>query len=312
MPKKSALDAPRTNAFLLDPDKVIVVTDPQHPLYDERGNWVLKETMVASIMKHGVIKAILVRKNGPDVEVIDGRRRVLHAREANRRLMANGENPIKIQAFLRRGDEDDLSGTAMAANMHEQDTVMNKARKAQKALDRGRSAEEIAGDLDVTVECLKNQWLPLLDLAAPLKKAIEDGKAAPSALAPLAKLSHDVQKVEFEKLMTAGGGTVVGVSGEAVRAPRVTGRRAAAAARGQEPAPTKRLVRKVAVAIGEIDAEWGTLIAWVLGDVTTESAMAKLPPFRKAIKAIQAALEEKQAKKAERAKKKGKRKPKKD
>lgn len=309
---KTAIDAPRTNVFLLDPNKVVVVTDPKHPLYDDRVNWPLKESMIRSIMSRGVLEAIAVRKNGDALEVVYGRRRVLHAREANRRLIEKGEKPIRVKAEIARGDEGKHIGSNLASNLFEADSTMSKARKAQLAIEHGQTPEEVAVDMDVTVQCLINQWLPLLDLDPVIKKAIDDGKIAPSAAAPLAKLSRDEQKIKFAELMAAGP---LPGAGEAVRAPRVTGRRAAAAARGQDPAPTKRMVRRVTIGLGEnedsVSGALATGFSWLLGEITTDVATARLPQLRKVVRAIEAAAEEKAKKKAERAKGKGKRKPRK-
>ena len=51
-----------------------------------------------------------------------------------------------------------------------------------------------------------------------------------------------------------------------------------------------------------------TGFSWLLGEITTDVATARLPQLRKVVRAIEAAAEEKAKKKAERAKGKGKRK----
>lgn len=86
MAKKTAIDAPRENMFRVEPEKMVLVTDENHPLYDPRVHLPLRENLVLNIMAHGVKEPILIRKNGDTFEVVDGRQRVKHAIEANKRL----------------------------------------------------------------------------------------------------------------------------------------------------------------------------------------------------------------------------------
>src|SRR3989337_1776752 len=100
---KSAIDAPRANLFLVDPDDLVVIgldTNAKslndHYLFDATVREPIDETLVASIMTHGIIQPITVQKDGDKILVVAGRRRVRHAREANVRLKKAGAPPVSV------------------------------------------------------------------------------------------------------------------------------------------------------------------------------------------------------------------------
>src|SRR5512137_1971108 len=100
--------AARGQTFSYLPEALTLVRDKSHPLYDERVDLPPDEAAVLSIMRHGVIKPITVRKNGymnggtAVIEVMDGRSTVIAAAEANRRLLKAGRDPILVPAIIRR------------------------------------------------------------------------------------------------------------------------------------------------------------------------------------------------------------------
>ncbi len=83
----------KSNVLFFDPDKLRLVTDTSHPLYDERVHRPWSEPMVLNIMALGVIEPIIITKDPESgvVMVVDGRGRVINCREANRRLLERGE-----------------------------------------------------------------------------------------------------------------------------------------------------------------------------------------------------------------------------
>lgn len=152
---KVAFDGPRRNTFLLAPESpsiVIVGLDTQdgdsHPLYDTRIHKPLREATVIDILLNGVIEPVIVTKgrkcapllSGEAVPaeaalVVDGRGRVMHAREANRRLLAAGSVPIRVPVLSpMRGSDSELLGRLVALNEHRQeDSALGKARKIDEA-----------------------------------------------------------------------------------------------------------------------------------------------------------------------------------
>ena len=98
--------------LMFDPEDVVIVDDPNHPLYDhERVALPFDENMVLSMSAVGVRTPVKVRQNGETadgkaiIEVVDGRQRVKACREANRRLLASGGTPLRLPAVMERGDD---------------------------------------------------------------------------------------------------------------------------------------------------------------------------------------------------------------
>src|SRR5210317_1175692 len=122
--KKQAIDGRRINSFALDPYKLTIVghdTDdgPEHPLYDERIKLPLEQSMIANFRALGVKNPIRVHKTSDGkLIVVDGRRRVLHAREANRQLAREGEPELEVPVLQEKGSNEDLEMTSISLNEH--------------------------------------------------------------------------------------------------------------------------------------------------------------------------------------------------
>lgn len=182
--KKQALQGSRLNAFSMDPDDLVLITEKTDPLYDARVELPIDEAMVLNIMAVGVLEPVIVRKRENEPIVIDGRRRVKHAREANRRLAKAGKETVMVPTIVRRGDEADAYTVTVSANeFRHQDERREKARKAQRLAQLGRSEGDIAVAMGVSVPTV--QKLLVLDpkRAATVKKA-----RGPSPRPPAAKV----------------------------------------------------------------------------------------------------------------------------
>ncbi len=78
----------KTNVLMFEPEKLHLVTDKTHLLYDERINLPIDEGMVLNIKELGVLEPIIVWKD-PEIGltcVVAGRQRVKHTLEANKLL----------------------------------------------------------------------------------------------------------------------------------------------------------------------------------------------------------------------------------
>jgi len=204
MPKTN-LTASRTPAFRLDPAKLIIITDPKHPLFDVSERHQIDEAMVRNIMCLGVKEPVLVSKDGDRLRVVDGRRRVLHAVEANKRLTKQGEPPLEIPVMLEKGDDEHLASVMVSLNeMRRDDTPLTKARKAASQISRGVPRAQVLVSFGVTSRTLSD-WLLLVTLSAPVQKAVEVGLLSASAAAPLAAFPKAEQKERLEAIMAAGG-----------------------------------------------------------------------------------------------------------
>lgn len=266
MATKQALEGTRLNAFGMDPNDLTIVgldtkDGPEHPLYDPRVLAPLEESMVLSIMTHGVLEPVKVRKDGKAVEVVFGRRRVMHAREANKRLKKQGDEPIHVACMLERSK--DVMGVSITENEIRKDDLLSaKAEKLVRYLATGKSEEDAAVAFGVTSQSIRN-WLKISELDNSVVKAIDKGQIKASAAWNLAGLAREEQKQELEKLLSEAGGG------------RITAKKTKAAAKkkdsGEESyAPGKRIVNKVLKlnkAAGDVlPSDFVRGVLWVFGE----------------------------------------------
>jgi ParB family transcriptional regulator, chromosome partitioning protein len=199
----------RTNLLTFDPDKLKIVTDKKHHLYDPRVDLELNESLVASIMFRGVIEPIIVWKDpeSGDTCVVDGRQRVKNAREANKRLRKNGEAPKLVKAIVERGDPKNLMAVMAIANEGRAAvTASEKAKLAQRLLEVGHTEDVVAIILHCSGSGLKN-YLALLDCTADVRNAVESGALPATQAYKLSKLKPDKQRSTVAKMLRAASGS---------------------------------------------------------------------------------------------------------
>lgn len=235
MAAKTAVDASRTNAWNIEPERLVLITDPTHPMYDPRVHLALEEPMVLNVMHHGVIEPVIICKDGSDLVVVDGRQRVKAAVEANKRLQAEGKLPMLVTCMIRKGDDASLFGVMVSTNeLRREDTPMGKAEKLQRFLAMGRTEAEAVVVFGVTRQTIAN-WRALLDLAPEVKQAVETGVIGATAAAQeFAGLSRQDQRTKLQSLSsptpTAGkrpaiSGTKIKAADSAAAVPRMKSRK---------------------------------------------------------------------------------------
>ncbi|HHR1074651.1 TPA: hypothetical protein ACS3AH_003518, partial [Klebsiella aerogenes] len=119
---KNSIDAygasGKTNVLNFEPENLYLVTDKSHPLYDERIHLPINEPMVLNIMDQGVLEPIIVWKD-PETGrscVVDGRQRVRHTIEANKRLAKEGKPLLMVPAVTKRGSAVRMAQAMVSAN----------------------------------------------------------------------------------------------------------------------------------------------------------------------------------------------------
>jgi len=218
---KAAFDGKRGDIFYLKPDELHIETQKEAALYDPRADLPVDENLVKNIMVHGVIVPIVVAKLDGGPVVVDGRQRAKAAAEASRRLTAEGKEPILVPCVLRKDAEEDLFGVSVSANEQRQDdSPLLKAQKAAKLQHMGKTVAEVAVLFGVTSQAVY-QWGKLLECAAPVRKAVEQGLLAASAAVQLAGLPSAEQENRLDELLASSNGK------------RPTARKARAAAAGK-------------------------------------------------------------------------------
>lgn len=260
-------DKPETNRFYrVMPDALCVIgrdtedKDGEHDLWDERAFWPINEARVLSFMAIGVRIPLLVRR-GPAgrLEVVDGRRRTIEAREANRRLLAMGEDPITVFicfASARLSPELLLTLSNELNAQRTEDPPSVKARKAVRMLDRKIPITTVARSFGVTVRAIDN-WRAAAAAPADVIAAADLGMIPASAVAEIARAPEPVKALETllaEEKPTRVRATAVAraqrTGSPSAKLPRGAIARVLATARAFEP----EFIRGVRFAKGELGA----------------------------------------------------------
>lgn len=209
-PKKNknrqALDDPRSTVFMVMPeDLVIIGLDAQEDgsvFNDERLELPLDEVLLDSILRFGVKKNVIGRKNKATgkVEITDGRQRVRCARRVNEILREHGEAPLPVPVKLEYGSDDLMFDLQVSLNHHVQSTPLMKARTAERYCARGKSDADTCRIFGVTQATLQN-WRDLLNMDEEVHKAVDAGKVSSFQVLKFAKLSRPQQRKAVQRLV---------------------------------------------------------------------------------------------------------------
>jgi ParB family chromosome partitioning protein len=193
-----------TSQLLFDPEDLVIVTDPKHPLYDERVNLPLSQALIANILHIGrVIEPVVVRKNPETgaVEVVAGRQRVRAVREINRHP-SRKKDPMRVPAVVDRSKDDQLLDIIVSENeIRENDSPLVRAEKMRRLLGRGKTEGELSTLFGVSPQLVKNT-LALLDATSTVKKAVDSGRISVNSAYKLAKMGPDEQREKVAQLLT--------------------------------------------------------------------------------------------------------------
>jgi len=210
-----------TNLLSFAPEKLKVVSDPTHPLFDERSTLPIDEMMVRNIQAFGVLEPVIVTRDAEtgDVLVVDGRQRVRHALIANERLSAAGLPPLLVPASTRKGDDPaTLMGIMVATNeVRQADPPMIRAAKMQRLKNLGRDEGAIALTFGVNKLTVSNT-LALLDCSKAVRDAVESGKIGVTEARTLSKLKPAEQSAKVRELIEATAGKTGHAKARAKRA----------------------------------------------------------------------------------------------
>lgn len=262
----------RQDLLKFDPEDLFLVTDEKHPLYDPRVNKPLDENLVKNIMMFGVIEPIIVRRNGESkdgkaiMEVVAGRQRVRCAREASKRLVAEGKEGVLVPAIVKRGDDQRLFGVLVSENeMRSGDSTVEKAKKLQRYLDMGGDEDQAAVTFGVTKTTIRN-YLALLDCDKSVQKAVDDGLITPSlAISEFSKMSREEQKEALTKLL-ASGATKGAKGRENARAARGGGEAVDAAPRMPSRKKVEKAIEVVKYQRSEFESGFRACLDWMAGN----------------------------------------------
>ncbi|WP_430307316.1 ParB/RepB/Spo0J family partition protein [Serratia sarumanii] len=246
----------KTNVLNFEPERLHLVTDRSHPLYDERIHLPLDEAMVLNIMDQGVLEPIIVWKD-PETGlscVVDGRQRVRHAIEANKRLAVAGKDLLFVPAVTKRGSAVRMAQAMISANeIRRADTPLGRAKKMADALERGHDEEDLSLMFGVGVQTIR-ATLTLLDATQAVKDAVESGDITVTQARQLANLTPDEQREKVKEVEAA----TVGTKGheKARRQRQVIG----------DAKPRLKSRKEITKALEGASGDYAQALRWVLGD----------------------------------------------
>ncbi|AMH08059.1 TPA: ParB/RepB/Spo0J family partition protein [Klebsiella aerogenes] len=257
---KNSIDAygasGKTNVLNFEPENLYLVTDKSHPLYDERIHLPINEPMVLNIMDQGVLEPIIVWKD-PETGrscVVDGRQRVRHTIEANKRLAKEGKPLLMVPAVTKRGSAVRMAQAMVSANeIRQADTPLGRAKKMADALERGHDEQDLSLMFGCSVQTVR-ATLSLLDATQAVKDAVESGTVTVTQARQLASLEPEAQREKVKEIETATAGT----SGheKARRQRQVLG----------DAKPRLKTRKEITKALESAEGEYASALRWVLGE----------------------------------------------
>jgi ParB-like chromosome segregation protein Spo0J len=277
-----SLGGSTTSAYKIDPEKILIAGYDYTPPNDDsnlveidKARLGIDKSMVKSIAAVGVVQPVQCRIVDGYIVVINGRRRVLHARAANEIRAEKGEEPFEVTFTLERGsDSPDALVTMVTANTFaESYNPMVQAQHAQQMLDRGLSRDDVAAAFGFSNASLINR-LKLLDLPSKIQKHVAAGQLSLMAALEFHGVEDTAAAVEAANALVAeGGGTGKG-----------SRKRASADAPEKVTRPTLGLLRKLLETeeFSECSEDVQRTIRWVTGDLKTPNTIDGLASAVKA------------------------------
>jgi ParB family transcriptional regulator, chromosome partitioning protein len=267
-----------TKVLHLEPERLTLVKQREHVLYDKRVELPVDEALVESIMAVGILQPIGIHKDteSGEILVVWGRQRVKAALEANKRLKKQKCEPVLVPCVVRRGNEGaELLGLSITENeLRQNDTPLGRAEKMRRLLEMGRSETQLATTFGVTTATVKNT-LALLEATADVRRAVDTGKLSASVAYRLAKEEPGEQRRRLKKILKESPAPV----GERKRRSRGAGKKAREIATGVSEGRSKSQLEWMLQRlenfeeIKENDRKVATAtLRWVLGDEGALSA----------------------------------------
>jgi ParB family transcriptional regulator, chromosome partitioning protein len=155
----------------MDPDRILVIDDKEHPLYDDRALDQPDEDYIRDIETRGILQNVGVTRNAAGkIECVWGRKRILAARA----LKAAGKR-ILVPVVAKRGNTLELIEAMLVENeFRTEDDPMNRARKMAAYLKEGGTVERLAEACKMSPSTVKN-LVGMTEAPAAIQKGIEKG-----------------------------------------------------------------------------------------------------------------------------------------
>lgn len=176
----------------------------EHRYYDRRILQPVTEEQIQSmIASGGDIEPISIVKGPTESNFIvrTGRRRVMAARAANERLVAQGLLPIRLRGVLHAGNDDRARIVKAQENLCRLDlSPLDEAQYVVDIMDLGYSIEEVARFAQRNVKWVETR-LALVQATPELKQEVRAGTIGTSAAEALASLPEPKQREVVKELV---------------------------------------------------------------------------------------------------------------
>lgn len=189
-----------------DPHSLVLIEDESHVLYDPRVHLAVDEDR-AQLLADGKLALpppIIVRRNGPNMEVVAGRQRTKSYRRANEIRRERGEAPLLIRGEIRQFESDrDLLACIVSENGATPEDPIHAAFKFNRLREQGMSPDEIGKLINRKAGAIKN-ILALLDCSTSVQRAVSKGEVPATVARELAKLTREKQDAQLERMKADG------------------------------------------------------------------------------------------------------------
>lgn len=246
----------RGKLYSEDPENLVIVEDAKHPLFDKHGvQEPLNESLVRNIMfLNRVIEPIQCIRDGKSCIVVNGRQRVKACREANKRLIKRGMEPVRIRYEVMRDKESTQIGVMLSANEHRRTvSVIERADKCAALTAAGRTLDELSAIYGVTPQTIGN-WMKINSCCAKVRDAVESGAIRETAAAQLSGLEKKEQEEKLVELLDVTTGK-----------PTVRKARTVAAKEKQETLFTKPSRKEIETELESCPQDAKDVLLWILG-----------------------------------------------
>lgn len=272
---KRASSDPRSNLFLGDAENLIIIDDKEHPLHDgSRLDKPLSPQFVASIKLRGVVEPVVVRKEEGKFIVVNGRRRVRGAREANKLRVAEGLKALPVPYIVKGPNDQEARRMRVELNMHLGYSLEEKLEIMQELLDANTPDTDVADSLEVTTGTIRN-WKKLRnDCTKKVQAAVFDESVRLADAVQLASLDVAEQNEKLAKL----------VEQRPTRKTKKANKAAGKASAGSKaPAGPGARARLLLDHPDQLKDGEEILLKWIRGEASDGDFVAKLPRFAPAL-----------------------------
>jgi ParB family chromosome partitioning protein len=266
-PVAPLLTARSTPLYHIEPERLRIIgrdtqDGPEHDLWDDHAILPPYEEYVQSAMALGILEPVICTVHDGVAFVVDGRRRVVAAREANKRLRKQHQPAITVPVVAKDGKRvgnETFSIVLVALNeIRLDDPIDVKMKKAKRLVERGANVKMVAMAFGKTVATVKN-WLDALSADPSVVQAMNDGSVSATSAAILSKLPQAKQPQAVAAITAEGEKPTIDRTKRAVHAlanGRIVGRR-----------QTIERIRTVLDATESLPVDFLRGVRWCIGEL---------------------------------------------